>query len=387
MTKRKLAIIGTVGVPACYGGFETLAEQLVRHLADEFELTVYNSTKNYAPDQRPKTWMGARLVWLPLKANGFQGIFYDLISIFHALFVADALLVLGVPGAAVFPLVKMFTRKKIIVNIDGLEWARQKWGRAAKWFLRWSESVAVRWADEVITDNAAIQKYALERYGITSRLIAYGGDQAQSLPLSPAILEKYPWTERRYAFTVCRIEPENNIHQLLEAFSKSGKMPLAVVGNWDKNDYARRLHEKFSGHPNIRLLPPIFDLQILNRLRANAAIYMHGHSAGGTNPSLVEAMHLGIPIFAFDAIFNRVTTHHEAFYFATERELRSLLEFADYDFFETSAQTMRRLARRHYTWAEIVRQYAELVYEKRAEKAPVFDFDIPLALRKQLELA
>jgi glycosyltransferase involved in cell wall biosynthesis len=385
--KRKLAIIGTVGVPACYGGFETLAEQLVRHLADEFEVTVYNSTKNYAPDQRPKTWKGAKLVWLPIKANGLGGIFYDFCSILHAIFVADALLILGVSGAAIFPAVKFFTNKKIIINIDGLEWARQKWGRAAKWFLRWSESTAVRWADEVITDNAAIQKYALERYGVHSRLITYGGDQAKTMPLSPEILEKHPWTARRYAFSVCRIEPENNIHLLLEAFSKTGKMPIAIVGNWEISDYSRRLYRKYANHHNIKLFSPIFDLKVLNQLRANAAIYMHGHSAGGTNPSLVEAMHLGIPIFAFDAIFNRVTTFHEAFYFSDVKELRILLQcVADCEFLEFSGKTMLEIAQKNYTWAKITQQYADLMYDKKVENTPVFDFDIPIALRKTLEL-
>lgn len=383
----KLAIIGTVGVPGCYGGFETLAEQLVRKLGHEIEITVYCSTHAYAPAKRTRRWNNANLVWLPFKANGAQGILYDIFSILHALWFADTLLVLGVPGAFIFPFVKFFTRKRIVVNIDGLEWSRQKWGWLACNFLRWCEAQAVRWADEVITDNAAIQKYALERYGRRTELITYGGDQARSLPLSPEIVENFPFVTHRYAFTVCRIEPENNIHVLLEAFSKSEKMPLAVVGNWKSSEYGQNLCKKYGNHPNIHLLDPIYDLDVLNRLRSNTALYLHGHSAGGTNPSLAEAMHLGVPIFAFDVIFNRVTTHHQAFYFSTEKELRTLLEFADLNLFEDSARTMQTLAEMHYTWRRIASQYASLVDAKVPEPVPIFDFDIPVSLRQRLQLA
>jgi glycosyltransferase involved in cell wall biosynthesis len=385
--KHKLAIIGTVGLPACYGGFETLAEQLVSQLGDELEITVYCSTSGYPSEKRKSTWESARLVWLPLKANGIGGIFYDAISILHALFYANTLLILGVPGAILFPFVKLFTNKRLVVNIDGLEWSRQKWGRFARLFLKYSEQIAVKWADEVVTDNAAIQKYALERYGKHTNLITYGGDQAKPLPLTPEIEEKYPFVLQRYAFTVCRIEPENNIEMLLQAYESSNKIPLVVVGNWYNSDYGKHLKYKYTGNDNILLYDPIYDLNILNRLRANAAIYMHGHSAGGTNPSLVEAMHLGVPIVAFDVIFNRVTTHHRAFYFGTKSELCTILAFLDFDLFGESAKEMHELAKLHYTWASVARNYANLIFERQSQIIPVFDFEIPVALRKKLQLA
>ena len=129
-SKRKLGIIGTVGVPARYGGFETLAHQLVENLNQEYDITVYNSTKHYSAKERVKEWNGAKIKYIPLSANGFQSIFYDILSIIHAVLFCDVLLILGVSGSLFLPLVKLFfPSRKIIINVDGLEWRRAKWSK------------------------------------------------------------------------------------------------------------------------------------------------------------------------------------------------------------------------------------------------------------------
>ncbi len=120
--KTKLAIIGSVGLPAAYGGFETLTEHLVNNLNTDYDITVYCSGKKYKKDQRQKYYKNARLKYIPLEANGVHSILYDTISIIHSLFYADVLLILGVPGAWILPFVKFFTKKKIIISIDGIEW-------------------------------------------------------------------------------------------------------------------------------------------------------------------------------------------------------------------------------------------------------------------------
>ena len=131
----KLAIIGTVGVPAKYGGFETLVHYLVKNLNKRLDITVYCSEKSYSEEERVPTWNGAKLHYIPLKANGLQSIIYDLWSILHALRYADTLLILGVSGCMFLPIIKMFSKKRIIVTIDGLEWRRPKWNWFAKRFL------------------------------------------------------------------------------------------------------------------------------------------------------------------------------------------------------------------------------------------------------------
>ncbi|RYY10857.1 MAG: DUF1972 domain-containing protein, partial [Cytophagaceae bacterium] len=199
-TAKKVAIIGTVGLPACYGGFETLTAYLVKHLHQEHDLTVYCSGKKYPRAERRSHYESAKLVYLPFEANGAQSIIYDCLSILHALFFADVLLILGVPGGLLLPFVRLFTNKKIIISIDGIEWRRDKWNRYAKWFLRWSENLAVKYSHADISDNDAIQNYTARAYSTRSRVIEYGGDHAQRQPITDVHRQKYPFLAQPYAF-------------------------------------------------------------------------------------------------------------------------------------------------------------------------------------------
>ena len=217
--KKKLAIIGTVGLPAEYGGFETLASHLVENLDQEYDMTVYCSGKQYPQPDRPGHYLGARLVYIPLQANGVHSIPYDTWSILHALFYADVLLILGVAGAWILPFVKLFTNKRIIISIDGVEWKRDKWSRLAKAYLYWAEGMAVRYSHCDISDNESIQDYTAERYGSLSNVIEYGADHTMKVEVSREDVARYPFLASPYAFKVCRIEPENNLEMVLQAFS------------------------------------------------------------------------------------------------------------------------------------------------------------------------
>jgi len=171
--KSKLAIIGTVGVPAQYGGFETLVEQLLPYLEERFEVTVYCSGQFYKKKDRQATYGNTKLIYLPFSANGIGSIPYDMISIIHAAFKSDYFLILGVSGCVLLPFVKFFTKKKVFVNIDGIEWKRNKWNKLIKVFLRYSEIMAVESAEEVITDNQVIKDYLKMSYDYESHLIEY----------------------------------------------------------------------------------------------------------------------------------------------------------------------------------------------------------------------
>lgn len=153
---KKVAIIGTVGLPAKYGGFETLASHIVTNLSDNYNFSVYCSGKSYKKTERQSTFQKAKLIYLPFKANGMQSIIYDSLSIIHAVFYADVLIVLGVAGAWTFPFVRLFTNKKIIVSIDGIEWKRDKWSRLAKIYLWVAEKIAVKYSHIDISDNESI---------------------------------------------------------------------------------------------------------------------------------------------------------------------------------------------------------------------------------------
>ncbi|MFT6355637.1 MAG: glycosyltransferase involved in cell wall biosynthesis [Cryomorphaceae bacterium] len=359
--KKKLAIVGTVGLPACYGGFETLAEHLVEHTADDYDITVYCSGKKYAKSERKATYKGAKLTYLPFNANGIQSIIYDTISILHALFKSDVLLVLGVAGAWLFPFIRLFTSARIIVSIDGIEWKRDKWNKLAKWYLWWAEGLAVKYSHIDISDNESIQDYTAQRYGSLSQIIEYGADHTLKVKPSSADKKKYAFLKKSYAFKVCRIEPENNVHIILEAFADMQRYTLVIVGNWDSSEYGKALKEKYSDLRNLVLLDPIYNQRKLDVLRSNAMVYVHGHSAGGTNPSLVEAMYLGLPVIAFGVSYNRTTTGHRALYFNTKNDLIRLIENTSVRTLSDLSVVMKTVSEQRYTWQTIAKKYDYLV--------------------------
>lgn len=353
---KKIAIVGTQGVPAKYGGFETLVENIIgENCQADIEYTIFCSSKDLATHS--DSYKGCRLKYIPLCANGIQSIPYDIWSLCKAMRNYDVILVLGTSGCSFLPIFRLFCRKRLIVNIDGLEHRREKWGRMARWVLRLSERMALHHADAIIADNKGVQDYVKETYHKASALIAYGGDHVLrnvSQSFQAECLAHYGIKHREYAMTVCRIEPENNCHVILEAFAKSNAR-LMFIGNWQHSEYARKLKHKYEHHPNISILDAIYDLDILYSLRANAKMYVHGHSAGGTNPSLVEAMFFGCPILAFDVVYNRETTHGKAYYF---KDCDSLMELLRRD--DLNGDAMKAIASEEYTWKKIAAQYEAL---------------------------
>jgi glycosyltransferase involved in cell wall biosynthesis len=354
---KKVAVIGTVGLPARYGGFETLTEYLSLHLGGQFDLTVFCSSKSY--EKQIPTYNGVQLSYVQWNANGVQSIIYDIVSIIKSLRFADTLLILGVSGCIALPFVRLFTKKRIVTNIDGLEWKRNKWGSLAKRFLKFSERCAVNYSDAIVTDNQAIQEYVVKEYGKDSFLIEYGGDHITKGVLTNEVREQYSLPQK-YAFKVCRIEPENNIQLILEGFRKSKELSLVLVGNWENSEYGRNLYQEYANEPNVLLLPPIYDQYILNQIRSNCSLYLHGHSAGGTNPSLVEAMSFGLPVLAYDVIYNRYTTENKALFFSDSEQLQGILEALDINALDDLGTEMAIIAEKRYIWTQISNKYAEL---------------------------
>lgn len=356
----KIAILGTVGVPGRYGGFETLAENLVRYHAAQGlpdDLTVYCSAKAYP--LRLTSYLSSNLRYSRLDANGPQSILYDIICLIDAsLRRTDCLILLGVSGAIALPFVRLLTRGRIVTNIDGIEWKREKWRGSAKHFLRWSERLAVRFSHEIVADNQAIADYVRDTYGVSTRVLEYGGNHAVTAPLAPEAVDGLD-LPNNYALSLCRIEPENNVAMILQAFSHCDR-PFVFVGNWENSEYGRKLRAQYADAPNLYLLDPIYEEGRLRRIRCDAALYVHGHSAGGTNPALVEMMHFGIPIVAFDCVFNRYTTEQAAHYFADAMALTHLLEATPLSALQLNASAMQTIALRRYTWDRICGNYFDL---------------------------
>lgn len=356
---KKIAILGTVGVPGSYGGFETLAEHLVRYhkrARHEAELTVWCSAQGKT--EHPKKFESAELRYVNLHANGVQSVLYDMIGLWQAVRSGhDRLLLLGASGALALPLFRVVSQARIVTNIDGIEWKRGKWNRLARLVLRASEWAAVRFSHEVIADNQGIADYLEDTYNIQARVIAYGGDHAvQSFAEERVDAPPFPG---EYALALCRIEPENNVAMILEAFENAA-LPLVFVGNWNNSEFGRQLRSQYARSQNILTLDPIYEPGALQRIRRNASAYIHGHSAGGTNPALVEMMHVGHPILAFDCKFNRYTTEDCASYFSSAAELTALV---DSILEHKNGSSMQEIANRRYRWDVIGAEYFLLLRE------------------------
>lgn len=355
----RVSIIGTVGLPSKYGGFETLVENLVGKKNNiNIYYNVFCSRRAYST--YPKYYKNAKLTYLPLDANGIQSIFYDIWSMIKTIGKSDILLVLGVSGCLFLPVYRLLSKSTIITNIDGLEHKRDKWNSITKKFLKISEWFAIKYSNKIIADNEGIARYIRDEYGVEPCVIAYGGDHVYSAEMMDDVRHQYQLPVM-YAFKVCRIEPENNVEMILNAFLSVEFLPLVFVGNWESSEFGKRMRLKYGMHKSIKMLDPIYDQSILNQLRSNCTVYIHGHSAGGTNPSLVEAMSLGLPIISYDVIYNRETTNGKALYFENSESLVDIINGLSSSKMGELRKVMFDIAEKEYSWQKIVSQY-EILY-------------------------
>lgn len=352
-----ITIIGTAGIPACYGGFETLTENLIKNKEKNLEYTVFCSAKLYK--ERQKSYFDAKLRYINLKANGASSIFYDLICMLLSLH-SDVMLILGVSGSIFLPFIRFIYRGKIITNVDGIEWKRGKWNKIAKYILRISEKSAIKYSDVIIGDNKIIIDYIKEEYKKKAVLLEYGGDHVHLVKDDNLLLNEFGLKSFEYCCMVSRIEPENNIELILEAFSQMPLMKIVIAGRWETSKFGKNIREKFKKFNNLILLDAIYDQTKLNLLRCKSKLYIHGHSVGGTNPSLVEAMCAGLPIAAFDVSYNRATTEDKALYFDNVESLKALIREIEMINLEEKGLEMKEIADRRYTWKIICQKYENL---------------------------
>lgn len=357
--KKKVALIGTNGIPAKYGGFETLTEYLSKYLNEEYDVTVYcaKTPKN----KQLETFNNSKLVYIPFKANGWQSLIYDALSILHAFRKNNILVILGFSGVFAFPM-KMFYNKKIVFNIGGVEWKKvrgnKSFGKLEIIFKKWIEKVCVRYSDIVIADNQVIWDYVRDTYKIDSVLAEYGGDHAVHKAISDPLIDKYPFLSTKYDVTVSRAQEDMNIHLIIDAYKKIPERNLVVVSNWEISDYGINLKKLNNGmFPNIFLQDAVYNVDELNTIRSNGEIYIHAHSLCGTAPSLTEAMFLKLPVICFDVDTNRATTENLSYYFKDSESLIDILKSLKVSDLKRLGNKMYDIAKRRYTWKRIVSIY------------------------------
>ncbi|MBC7440808.1 MAG: DUF1972 domain-containing protein [Flavobacterium sp.] len=319
----KIAILGTRGIPNHYGGFEQFAEFFSVYLAEnDKEVYVYNSHNH--PYQQ-KTFKGVNIIhqFDPEYKIGTVGQFiYDLNCILDSRkrnF--DIILQLGYTSSSIWSF--LFPKKTLIItNMDGLEWKRTKYSKTVQKVLQFAEKLAVKYSDYLIADSIGIQKYIQQKYNKDATYIAYGAHQFSNPDLS--VLNTYKIENQNYNLILARLEPENNIETILNGIDLSkDKMPVLIIGN-HQTKFGNYLKEKFKNNSNIRFLGAVYNHNHLDNLRWFSNIYFHGHSVGGTNPSLLEAMASKAFIFAHNNDFNKAILNENAYYFSNAEEVKNL---------------------------------------------------------------
>lgn len=270
---------------------------------------------------------------------------------------------LGTSATFWLPLLRLlFKRNRYIVNMAGLEWSRSKWGPFARLLLRHNEGAAALYAHKFIADNQGLVDYVSETYGRKAELIAYGGDQFIEVLADQSVFQKNSLPPI-YDFAMARAQIDNNLEMIIQAYIRQGS-PLVFVSNWDSNEYGRSVRDRYKDVPNLHLIGPVYEIAKVKALHARVRLYVHGHSAGGTNPSLVEAMWAGLPTAAFDVNFNRYTTHNQAFYFSSSGDLEHLLNSMSQACLNYCSKTLRQIANANYSWRSVRTAYEKIILEE-----------------------
>lgn len=359
----RIAIIGTRGIPNQYGGFEQFAEYVSVGLADKgHEVFAYSSHDH--PYQNVG-WKNVHIIhcYDPEQVIGTAGQFiYDFNCVLDAhKRKFDVMLVLGYTSISVWG--RYFPRKPVtVVNMDGLEWKRTKYSKPTRRFLQYAERLAVRLFDEHISDSPAIQEYLSRKYGITSEFIPYGAEIFNNEQKD--ILPSFGLRPLDYFMIMARMEPENNIEPILEGFHRSSSTKaMLVIGN-TKNNFGQYLVKRFGEDSRIRFAGAIYDSQKIHTLKVFTALYFHGHSVGGTNPSLLEAMASRALIAAHDNTFNKAVLGPDAFYFSTAEDvLRLVSEPADLVTMQQMIANNLEKIRNQYNWKSVIDRYEQVLLD------------------------
>jgi glycosyltransferase involved in cell wall biosynthesis len=366
----KIALIGTRGVPARYGGFETAVEEVGQRLAAAgHEVTVFCRNG----DTSLTEYLGMKLVHLPaVKHRVAETLSHTALSTAHPQARhADVAIVFNAANAPLLPVLRA-AGVPTAVHVDGLEWKRSKWSGTGKRYYQASERLAVRWADALISDAHGIQQYYREAHGAESVFIPYGAP----ILTDPAVhrLPELELTEGGYHLVVARFEPENNVATAIEAYTRSpSRHPLVVVGSAPYAErYTERLQELASADDRVRMLGAVWDQELLDALYAGSLTYVHGHSVGGTNPSLLRAMGAGAPVLAYDVVFNREVLEECGLFWSDADDLAELLVKAEAipDEARERGAFGRDRASQVYTWDDVAQRYEALCLDLAQLRRP-----------------
>ena len=364
--KKTLRILGTRGIPARHGGFETFAEHLALYLTrHDWNVTVYCQEEGDGALYEDE-WRGIKLIRIPIKNKGALGtIHFDWKTTLHAARQQGGILTLGY-NTAIFCVIYRVLKLNNVINMDGVEWQREKWPFAAKIWLYLNERIGCLAGNHLIADHPEIQKHLATRVCADKiTMIPYGAEHIDSA--NQTLLEPYGLHPREYAIVIARPEPENSILEIVTAFSANTRgKKLVVLGDFSKADPGYRKKVFAAAGKEVLFPGAIYERPVIRALRYYASLYIHGHRVGGTNPSLVEALGAGMPILAHDNRYNRWVAGDDNYYFTDASECAQILDIL----LEDTAQLARmqlKNRQRHwdcFTWGHVLAQYEQLLTEQ-----------------------
>jgi glycosyltransferase involved in cell wall biosynthesis len=358
MTTRRLRILGSRGIPNRHGGFESCAEHLAPWLVERgWAVTVYCQETADSP-RTTSTWRGVTLEHVPTPWDGARGsVWFDAWTTRHAARHDDLILTLGFNTAVFFPW-HFLRRRRHVVNMDGVEWRRGKWPRPVRGWFYANSWIAGFTADRLIADHPEIATM-LARRGFAGRttMVPYGAARVDEASVAPVIA--HGLEPRRYGLVIARPEPENLVLEIVQAWSMTEPTtPLVVLGRYEPGHPYHDAVRRAAG-PQVRFPGALSDPEVVQALRHHARLYVHGHTVGGTNPSLVEALGAGSPVLAHDNVFNRWVAGEGAAYFTDAQSCAQTLGAVLHD--EPRLGRMRAASyARHaeaFTWDEVLPAY------------------------------
>ncbi len=374
----KIAFVCPPGIPNNYGGFEQFAEYISVGMAQRGHEVVVYSPK-FHPYQE-STYKGVRIkhiyspeTWMGSSVGSF---FYDFASLRDALKKEDFDIIYEAGYTSIIPAYIWFNVKKrkrpiFTTNMDGLENKRSKFSPMVRRFLDWEEKMAVKYSHYLIADNMGIHDYYKEKYGKESKFLAYGADIHDDFKAE--YLEEFGLKSEEYYILIARLEPENNIVMAIEGYlhsKENGRRPLIVVGKTN-TPHGKELVEKYGNERNVEFVGGIYDFKKLDSVRHFSKAYFHGHSVGGTNPSLLEAMAAGCFIFAHDNIFNRAVLKENAFYYLSADKVTEYLNRIDTIAEGSKIQYTARnieVIRNEYSWESLIDKHEKYFYWLLSQK-------------------
>lgn len=363
MREKHLIILGIRGIPAQHGGFETFAEKLALFLVSRGWLVTVYCQEDGASDTFESEWRDVKRIHIPIERKGSSGtVLFDWKVTHHALGKSGLFLTLGY-NTAIFNLLQRLKGQTNIINMDGIEWRRDKWGAIAKaWF--WLNERAGCWiGNHLIADHPKIKDHLATRVSANKiTMIPYGGDEVKSADAS--LLAPYNIEPGKFSVIIARPEPENSFLEMVRAFSRTPRNhTLVVLGNFkpEINPFHRQVMDAASDE--VIFPGAIYEAPVVQALRFHSRFYLHGHRVGGTNPSLVEALGAGCAVIAHDNHFNRWVAGPEAVYFKDESACAVLFDrmLADDAAVVRMKAASRRRFHERFTWDQVLREYETLL--------------------------